>query len=114
MKFSVTRTSRYWGKPCNEAKKVKATYLDRRAVKSLEEAKKYSWFEEWYNSTVNHREENGYIIGEWKEKWDIWVVEINSLKDLLRFIDKYGQVVIQESDYKEYPYEIEIYDTWRE
>jgi len=116
MQFIVTRTSDWLGKPCDEAKRATATYLDYRRAKSLEEAQTKSWFKEWYDSTTNHRvdPEYGVVVGEAKEKDDVWVIEINSLDELLQFIRKYGQVVISECPYKEYPYEIEIYDTWRE
>lgn len=45
---------------------------------------------------------------------DIWVIELNTLEDLINFVRKYGDVVIYESMYKEYPYTIEIYDYYRE
>lgn len=37
----------------------------------------------------------------------IWMININSLEELMSFIDKYGQVVIDKD-------EIEIYDDYRE
>ena len=116
MKLIVTRTSDWLGKPCDEAKRAKATYLSSLNAKSLKEARSFPWFEAWYNSTTNHRVDpkQGIVVGEWKEKQDVWVIEINSLDELLQFVQKYGRVVIQDSQYKEYPYEIEIYDTWRE
>ena len=116
MKFIITRTS-IWDrkeKPCEEAKQAKATYLDYRTTKSLQEAKQYHWYEQWYNSTVNHRVERGMIVGEKKTKDKVWIVEINSLVDILNLIKKYGEIIILRSDYKEYPFEIEIYDDYRE
>ncbi len=44
---------------------------------------------------------------------DVWFIEIDTIEELVKFVDKYGDIVVQD-----YPYdghkEIEIYDTWRE
>ncbi|MHC1584611.1 MAG: hypothetical protein ACXQTM_08345 [Methanosarcinales archaeon] len=116
MKFVVERTSTWGeGKPCDEAVKSKATWVDRRKANSVEEAKRKPWFKDWYNSTINHREENGFIVGDRKgEKEEVWVVELRTLEDFVDFVRKYEQVVVSVSFYKEYPFQIEIYDAWRE
>ena len=44
-----------------------------------------------------------------------WVIEINSLEDLLKFKKECGHdLIIGDSYYKEIPFEIEIYDYYRE
>lgn len=43
-----------------------------------------------------------------------WTIELNSLEDLMRFIDKYGQVVINTGQGTTESPVIEIYDDWRE
>lgn len=42
-----------------------------------------------------------------------YTVEINSLEDLIEFIDKYGDIIISKPYNKSRPYVIEIYDAWR-
>jgi hypothetical protein len=48
------------------------------------------------------------------ETENCWVVEINTLEDLIKFYKKYGDLILEESDVKEAPIKIEIYDTYRE
>lgn len=43
-----------------------------------------------------------------------WCVDINTLEELIVFIQKYGDIVMTTSLYSENEFEIEIYDTWRE
>jgi len=115
MKFIITKTSMNWNeKPYRKAKKEGLTYLDYRAVSSLEEAKKYPWFEQWYNNGKNHREENGIIVCELLEKKDKWVIEINDLEELIDLVKEEGDIVILKSHYKEVPFVIEIYNSYRE
>lgn len=117
MKFIVSRTSTYDSEPCREAKKEDLNYLDYRTVKTLEEAhrERYAhWAIDWFKNGANHREDarKGMIVCERKRR--DWVLEVKSLKALIAFVTKYGDVIIKESDYKEYPLEIEIYDGYRE
>ena len=51
----------------------------------------------------------GYV-----QKKKKWVVEIDDLNQLLAFIKKYDDIVLMKADCEEYPYEIEIYDNYRE
>jgi predicted RNA-binding protein associated with RNAse of E/G family len=45
-----------------------------------------------------------------KDHYHKWYIDINSLDELIKFVDKYGDIVVStEND----PY-IEIYDTYRE
>jgi len=118
MKFIISRTSDIWGEnsPCKEAKREKAISQNWRTVKTLEEAKKHHWFDQWYNNGINHREERGLIVCDSKIKHNIWVIEINDLTQLLGLAEKYGELVISlsENDYKGFQSKIEIYDDYRE
>ena len=49
-----------------------------------------------------------------KKKQSVWAIQINTIEELLAFIMKYGEVIISPSTYKEIPFSIEIYDTYRE
>ena len=50
----------------------------------------------------------------------VWIIEINTLNELLEFRNKYGNIILEKSSYrknlndKEYMLEIEIYDDYRE
>ncbi len=96
-------------KVCDEAKQEDLTPLDYRTVRSLEEAKKKVWYKDWLKGGVNHREEDGMVVCDKKEKSRHWVVEINSLEELLAFQSKYGSIIISNSTpYKEVKKEITI------
>ena len=45
---------------------------------------------------------------------DVWIIEIKDLEDLMKFSKKYGNLVIGECPYKEFPFVVEIYDDYRE
>jgi hypothetical protein len=104
-RMSVTENKR----PCEEARERKLTPLDYRTVHSLEEAKGKIWYNEWLAGGVNHREEDGIVVCDRKEAKRVWVVELNSLEELMAFQDKYGEVVISDAaPYKEARKEITI------
>jgi len=121
MKFQITRTSLgvKESKPCEEAFKLRATYLDYR-TKPLDWFRsrlKDRGFKEFLTQGKNHR--NIKVRGEdWcvreLEPRFIWVVEIKNLKELIVFQRKYDGLIIQKSGYKEITLEIEIYDYYRE
>ena len=46
-------------------------------------------------------------------KNDAYTIEIDNLEQLMDFVRKHGDIVIQKRDDYDLP-EIEIYDTWRE
>ena len=50
------------------------------------------------------------FVGESKDKVDVWVINVNTLEELIEFINKHGTIAILESEYKEIPYRIEIVD----
>ncbi len=104
-RVSVTENKR----PCDEARQEELTPLDYRTVKTLEEAKGKIWYKDWLESGENHREENGVVVCDKKEKTTQWVIEIYTLKELIEFQGKYGEIVISDSTpYKEAGKEITI------
>jgi hypothetical protein len=84
-------------KTCDEAKEEALTPLDYRDVKSLDEAKGKIWYKDWLEGGENHREENGMVVADKKVKIKQWVVEINTLDELLDFQSKYGDVILSDS-----------------
>ena len=64
----------------------------------------------WYN---NPPCKEAYTLPEEYDPrawYQTWYIDINSLDELIKFVDKYGEIVVStEND----PY-IEIYDTYRE
>lgn len=81
-------------KPCEEAIEVDLTPLDCRTVKTIEEAKGKIWYKEWIEGGENHREENGMIVCDKKEKSKNWVVKLDNLEELIAFQDKYEEISI--------------------
>lgn len=92
-KMSVTENKQV----CDEAVQNLLTPLDYRNVGSMEEAQKKIWYKDWLADGINHREENGMMVCEKKEKSSQWIVEIGSLEELLDFQNKYGAITIANS-----------------
>lgn len=116
MTFIVGRASARGEKPCKEAYKTKATYLDRRTFKTQKEAitKLKKLGEDWLGRGTNHREiEGGGVTREMEER-DVWVIDIQDLDALVLFCHAHGDIIISESDYKGFPYELVIYDDYIE
>lgn len=75
-----------------EVKKVKGIRIDRRTTDAPE---KILWYKgnkelankEWYSEGKNHRVVNGMIERDFDEEF--YVIEINTIEDLLNFQDKY-------------------------
>lgn len=42
-----------------------------------------------------------------------WAIDIETIDDLMAFVDKNGDIVIQKDDAEDFPW-LEIYDTYRE
>lgn len=88
MKFIIRRTYGY-DQPCEEARKEKAIIF-------------YPWSKKG-------------------EEEEVWVVEVNTLEELINLFESvkkqvapcYG-IILSESLCKEIPYELEIYNSWRE
>jgi len=109
MKFVESRTGSRLKKPCKEARSEYLTYFIDTTLKTIESAKKYECAR-----LGNPVQMNGFVRVYNKKKSMAWTLEIDNLEDLIKFTDKYGEVVIKNSYYKEIPYEIEIYDDYRE
>jgi len=125
MKFIVDRTSLYGNedKPCEGAFRGKVLFVDERTVDNTSKIPTYRGESEWwYRKGMNHRVENGCIKRDFEK--EVWFIEIDSLEDLMRFVEKHGRIVIDywtfyENFFVDYklktPYfRIEIYDAWRE
>jgi hypothetical protein len=82
---------------CDEAVLEELTPLDYRNVPSIEEAKKKIWYKDWIADGVNHREEDGMVVCEKKNKFSQWIVEIDTLDELLAFQNKYGSINVSNS-----------------
>lgn len=104
-RMSVTESK----KVCDEAIEEDLSQLDYRTVSTLEKAKGKVWYKEWISSGKNHREEDGMVVCDKKEKSKQWVVNLNTLEDLVAFQGKYGAIIISDSTpYKEVKKEITI------
>jgi len=113
MKFIITKASLIQKtiKPCEEAKKDKATKIMALCCPySLKEAKNNKYLKGFFEKTKNIRKEGHLFVGESKEKLDVWIVNINTLEELIEFFNKYGTIAILQSEYREIPYRIEIID----
>jgi len=116
MKFHIDRTSKWENTemPCEEAFKDTYTRVDIRTTDDPAAIHAYSGRTDWwYNEGQNHRVLNGHIARDYPDETG-WFVNIDSLEDLLRFADKYGQLVIEETYGDPNLRSIEIYDTYRE
>lgn len=112
MKFQVSRTSVWGGRPCEEAYQDEITRFDIRTFGSFEEYDK-KFTDNWTDKGTNHRiNESGRIQREFEETE--WFIDINSLEELIDFKKKYGQIVIENSYENPNITQIEIYDTYRE
>lgn len=111
MKFHVSRTS-IWDdekSPCEEAAVGRYLDVDERTVNDPKKLKINKAEESWYNSGHNHRVENGHIKRDFIR--DGWMLELNSLEDLIKFSEKYGDLVVSSESGSP---TIEIYDGFRE
>jgi hypothetical protein len=84
-------------KPCSEAQEKELTPLDYRTVGTLEEAKKKIWYNDWMEAGIGHREEGGIVVCDKKIKEKQWVININSLEELIDFQKKYGEIMVLDS-----------------
>jgi hypothetical protein len=115
MKFVVSRTSDMLreGQPCKEAVKLPYLRIDERSVDDPKKIAFYGHKDEWWFSEgKNHRVEHGHIKRDYDA--EAWFLEINSLDELMKFQEKYGQIVIQRYMFNHDILELEIYDSYRE
>ena len=118
MKFIISRTSATTEeKPCEGTEREYIETYDER-ICSMKEAKARGWFEQWFNKTHSHEEiGEDKIRGIANTKWLVWTMEINTLKELMKFEEKNGNIIISNSwltPVDESLKEIEIYDGYRE
>ena len=70
-----------------------------------------TWFDEDIECEEARQEE--FIVEE--HIYKRWVVEINTLEELIGFIEKYeGRIVLETDNRRNELHKIEIYDDWRE
>lgn len=118
MKFEIKRTS-LWNDnipPCENAYSEEAITLDRRTVSTIHEAKSRDWFNSWYNGGTNHREEDGMIVCDRKDKSKRWFIDVNSLDDLINLSRNNDASLILSTytNIKDVSCSVEIYDDYRE
>lgn len=117
MKFIVRRASERGSDfPCEESKRDNIVRVDKRCFHSPEEFDERLARSEgkWFSVGENHRiDKSGYIARD-IGMTNVFSMEINTLDELIKFCDKYGDVVISDcyfnNDYKE----ILIYDDYIE
>jgi len=119
MKFKITRTSILGNdrKPCKEAIKERYTRIEVRTFESFEEFdKKFGEIEgNWLSKGINHSvNQQGYIQREFPNDAVGWFVEINTLDELLKFQEKYGDVILTRDWNNPQVFKLEIYDDYRE
>lgn len=113
MKFIVRRTSAWYDtSPCKEAKKGKVPDYDQRTFKTPEDFNK-KLKQDWFARGTEHSVNKIGIIRRLDDA-DVWYIKIRTIKELIKFRDKYGSIII--SSYycnRDIP-SIEIYDDYRE
>jgi hypothetical protein len=116
MRFIISRTSE-WGdsSPCAEAKKDTIWVTEEDKCSSFEEYdRRHPDRTSWLSVGKNHRiSSNGHIQRD-VERLE-WVIDINSIEDLLELSKKYGEIIIsnQFCSSETAPC-LEIYDDYRE
>lgn len=114
MKFKLRRTSAYGDKPIENCKKVRVDSWHIRSVSEEEFNKRFSEREGlWRSKGEKHRVTSEGFIARVDSKETVYVVEINTLDDLIAFVKEHGTLVIDEPDLTGLP-SLEIYDDYRE
>ena len=107
--YIVTRASLgIEDKPCDNAFLKKLLMTDERNTDNPANIYRYhnnpnEWYEE--KGYFNHRVENGHICRDFY--WERWVVKIDTLEELNKFVEDNGQIVYEQG-------EITIYDDFIE
>jgi len=112
MKFTVHRTSEYREdiQPCKEAYQVDSVRVDERTVN---DPAKLPDGKEWYTKGTNHRVSKGHIFRDFPTR--VWVVDIDTLEELVKFTRKYGELVLGDNSWRCRKFlSLEIYDDYRE
>ena len=116
MKYVVSRASNWDDEkqPCEEAVKETVLFVDERTVDDPSKIQMRESRETWYSDPryFNHRVENGHIKRDHNET--VWVIEIPTLEDLHKFMDKYGSVILDKDYVGSALPHLTIYDDWVE
>lgn len=117
MKFVINRASQWSDDaPCEEAKRDSIIRVETRTLRTPEEfdAKFARREGKWFSVGTNHRvDERGWITRD-NGMMDVWVIEINTLDELIEFCDKYDDIII-DSYFRNKAYKrILIYDDYIE
>ena len=122
MKFIVSRTSDWKGEtsftsrmkqPIEGAKAKKLVSIERKKGKTLDEARRREWGEEFFERGSNHREEDGCVVRDMGTEFK-WVVEIPTLKELLHLVSREEREILISkcTSYKGVEWELEIVDSY--
>ena len=111
MKFIITRTSlrNDEEKPCEEAHQEPVLKYTDSTISKPELIQKYKWMQ-----GKKYKKVGRYLRFYENEPTDVWVIEIKTLEELVKFYKKYGWLVFTETFTEDIPLEIEIYDDYRE
>lgn len=114
MKFHISRTSDGIDEmqPHEKAYKDKYIHIDSRYTDDSNKLNHKEDRDNWYNKGNNHRVENGHIKRDFQE--ESWFIDIDSLKELIDFLNEVGSIVVTKFIWNEDIPEIEIYDDYRE
>ena len=116
MLFTISRTSGWDKKPCDEAFEKDISYIHVRTFGSFEEFdERFGTLEgKWLSKGRDHCVNEDGHIQRVEEREGKFVIELNSLEDLMAFYKKHGNIVLEDSSYKDVAAHIEIYDDYRE
>lgn len=107
MQFIVSRSSQYGdARPCDEARQARVVGHTYWTFKSVAEASK-----KYPDKTFEKTPGGVRTVGK---RESAWVVDIDTIDDLMKFTSKHGSVVIQPWSHNHELTEIEIYDDYRE
>lgn len=118
MRFTIRRAS-VWDdekSPCEEAERDSIVRVETRTCMNPEEFdERFGKLEgKWLSVGENHRvNEKGWIVRD-NGMVDVWSVEINTFDELIKFHDKYGDLVIGRCMWNNTYREILIYDDYIE
>jgi len=114
MKYKIRRSSTIGEKSCDEAFMSSCENWQIRTCTEKDFNKLFSDREGlWRDRGTEHRiDDDGNIVRR-LENTDEWTVEINTLKELNDFSEKYGNLIIS-LDLNTKDFLIEIYDDYRE
>ena len=113
MKFIITRTSDYQKKkpPTENATYEEYETVDMVILKDEKERDAYIETKGWKNEGYGHKKVSKTRAQRTLKLKD-WFIEVETLDDLLKLMEKEGELIIGQYGRK-YPY-IEIYDYYRE